>query len=97
MSRRYVNQLTDSRATRYAVLWDLQWRVIACTTIAAGGDLTAAMHQVLDELRRDDWLPEGTPEYGFVFLTRNAERRLLMITRRHPSEVNPASFSPFRN
>jgi hypothetical protein len=95
MPHRYVNQLTDSRATRYAVLWDLQWRVIACTTIAAGSDLAAAMNQVLEELRREDWRPEGTAEYGFVFLTREDERRLLMITRRHPSDANLVGFSPF--
>jgi hypothetical protein len=96
MPRRYINQLSDPRATRYAVLWDLQWRVIECTTLAACTDLFAAMNEVIEHLQRDGWEPEGTREYGFVFLSRHAERRLLMITARHPHAANRAHFSPFR-
>jgi hypothetical protein len=38
---------------------------------------------------------EATPEYGFVFVQRENERLLLMLTPRDPSSKTNQSFSPF--
>jgi hypothetical protein len=40
--------------------------------------------------------PEGSAEYGFVFVRREAERRLLMLTPRDPYDTTSQSFNPFR-
>jgi hypothetical protein len=96
MARRYVAQPVRAAATRYAVLWDLQWQIIECTTLAAGTDLATSMSAAIARLQRAGWQIEGTPDYGFVFLQRAGERCLLMITARDPGETGRQSFSPFR-
>ena len=95
MPRRYVRPPPRTTATRYAVLWDLQWRIIECVTIAAGADLTSGMSAALARLERAGWQAEGQPDYGFVFVHRGAERCLLMITARDPGETSRQTFSPF--
>jgi hypothetical protein len=55
------------------------------------------MAAVLDRLANDGWQAEATPEYGFVFIRREAERRLLMLTPRDPCETTAQSFNPFRS
>jgi hypothetical protein len=39
---------------------------------------------------------EATPEYGFVFIRREGERRLLMLTEGDPYSTTAQSFDPFR-
>jgi hypothetical protein len=96
MGRRYVSQSVRASATRYAVLWDLQWRIIECVTLDAGTDLPASLGEAIARLQRTGWQAEGTPDYGFVFLRRAEERCLLMITARAPGETGRQTFSPFR-
>jgi hypothetical protein len=53
------------------------------------------MAATLDRLSAEGWQAEATPEYGFVFLRRGNERRLLMLTPRDPYSTTSQSFSPF--
>ena len=95
---RYHAHLFDQAATpRYLIVWDLQWRVIECARLEPRTDLTAALSATIERLQRDGWRPEGTTEFGFVFLNRNNERRLLMLTARDPRATSNQSFSPFRS
>ena len=80
---------------RYVVLWDLHWHVIECERLEAAADLSSAMVATIDRLEVEGWQAEATPEYGFVFIRKGAERRLLMLTPRDPYNMTEQSFSPF--
>jgi hypothetical protein len=80
---------------RYVVLWDLHWHVLDCQRLEPATDLSGAMAATIDRLAGDGWGAEATPEYGFVFIRRESERRLLMLTPRDPYSTVPQSFSPF--
>jgi hypothetical protein len=53
------------------------------------------MAVTIERLEADGWQAEGTPEYGFVFIRRDADRRLLMLTEKDPADTGRQSFSPF--
>ena len=80
---------------RYIVLWDLQWRLLDCQYLEPAADLSGAMETTIGRLEVDGWQAEATPKYGFVFIRRNADRRLLMLTPRNPYSTTEQSFSPF--
>ena len=61
-----------------------------------GTDLQAAMAAAIDRLAGAGWQAEGSAEYGFVFIRRGDDRRLLAITERDPYDRTSQSFSPFR-
>jgi hypothetical protein len=85
-----------SRTTRYLVCWDLQWRVLDSRCLSPGSDLQAAMTAAIDRVKAEGWEAERSAEYGFVFIRRGDERRLLMLTPHDPHDTVPQSFSPFR-
>jgi hypothetical protein len=84
-------------APRYVVLWDLHWHVLDCQRLEPATDLSFAMATAIERLKADGWQPEGSAEYGFVFIRREGERRLLMLTPRDPHSTTVQSFSPFRS
>lgn len=93
---RYTFAAFDHASTpRYLVLWDLQWQVIECQRLAPAADLSGAMRATVERLAREGWAAEGDAHYSFVFLRREAERRLLILTPRDPHSTTPQSFSPF--
>jgi hypothetical protein len=47
-------------------------------------DLRPAMTAAIDRLTAEGWQPEGTPDFGFVFINRNRIRRRLILTERDP-------------
>jgi hypothetical protein len=81
---------------RFVVLWDLHWHVLDCQRLEPAADLSGAMTAAIERLTGEGWQAEATPEYGFVFVRRENERRLLMLTPRDPYSVGPQSFNPFR-
>jgi hypothetical protein len=93
---RYRHQVyADATTPRFCVVFDLQWKVIESVKLAPAADLAAAMHAAIECQSRDGWRTEGSHEFGFVFLCRNGERRLLILTERDPYDTRPQSFSPF--
>jgi hypothetical protein len=50
----------------------------------------------IERLEGEGWQAESSAEYGFVFIRREPERRLLMLTPRNPYSTAPQSFDPFR-
>jgi hypothetical protein len=80
---------------RYVVVWDLQWQMIDCQRLEPATDLSGAMAAAIELLEDHGWHAEATPEYGFVFVRKADERRLLMLTSRDPHSTAPQSFSPF--
>ena len=79
---------------RYVVVWDLQWQVLACQRLEPEADLSGAMVSAIQQLAGDGWQAESEPNYGFVFIRRKTERRLLMLTPRNPYDA-AQNFSPF--
>ncbi len=72
---------------RYVVVWDLHWHALECQRLESAADLSEAMAAAIERLESEGWQAEATPEYGFVFIRREAERRLLMLTPRDPSST----------
>jgi hypothetical protein len=95
---RYTFHAFDKASTpRYVVLWDLQWYVVDCQRLEPAADLSGAMEAEIARLASDGWQAEGTAAYGFVFIQRGGDRRLLMLTERDPADSSRQSFSPFRS
>jgi hypothetical protein len=45
------------------------------------------MTAAIDRLTAEGWQPEGTPDFGFVFINRNGIRRRLILTERDPPGI----------
>ncbi len=97
MSRHHPDPFDKSKTPRYLIVWDLQWQIVECVVLESGTDLIAAFDRMLGRLAADDWISEAPAAFGFAFLHRNRERRLLTLTARDPGETEPQSFSPFRS
>jgi hypothetical protein len=59
---------------------------IACEAVPTGADLREALRAALAQCAQEGWQAEGDGAYGFVFLARGAERRLLNLTSADPAE-----------
>jgi hypothetical protein len=88
---------TKASTPRYVVLWDMHWHVIDCQRLEPAADLSGAMTATLDRLAGEGWQAEATPKYGFVFIRRETERRLLMLTPGDPYDTRQQTFSPFKS
>jgi hypothetical protein len=95
MARYTLPAFNKANEARYVVLWDLQWRVLDCQRLEPATDLSAAMTAAIEPIETEGWQAEATPEYGFVFIRRGADRRWLMLTPRDPCDTTRQSFSPF--
>jgi hypothetical protein len=97
MSRyRFIAYENDTQPP-YIVLRGLQWQVIASQRLEPTADLSAAMTAAIQRLAAAGWQAEGGADYGFVFIRRDGQRRLLMLTPRDPFSHTAQSFSPFRD
>jgi hypothetical protein len=93
---RYRHQVYAlAKTPRFCVIFNLQWQVIESVKLAPVTNLARAMSAAIERQSRDGWLAENNHEFGFVFLRRDAERRLLILTERDPYDMRPQSFSPF--
>jgi hypothetical protein len=96
MGRYSFPAFNKSPTPRYVVLWDLHWHALECQRLEPAADPSGAMAAAIERLEGEGWKAEATPEYGFVFVRRETERRLLAPTPRDPYDTTPQSFSPFR-
>jgi hypothetical protein len=93
---RYRHQLySRAKTPRYCVIFNLQWQILESVELEPSADLAAALAAAIARQSTDGWQAEGEPEFGFVFLRRETERRLLILTARDPYDRSPQSFSPF--
>ncbi len=92
---RFTAYQNDSRS-RYIVVFGQQRDIIECQCLEPATDLSGAMAVAIDRLASEGWQAEGTAMYGSVFIRRETERRLLMLTPRDPYDTAVQSFSPFR-
>jgi len=96
MTRYRCHLFDDDGVARYVVVWSLDWRMIECRRAESGCDFHAALMQAIARAEQDGWQAEGSPDFGFLFMRRGHERRLLMLTRRDPGDPTRQSFNPFR-
>ena len=96
MPRYKFTAYTKSPSPRFIVLWDLLWQILPCQRLEPHTDLSTEMTTTLEQLRAQGWQAEGNVLYGFVFIRRESERRMLMLTPRDPCDASPQSFDPFR-
>jgi hypothetical protein len=96
MARYHHNVYANTNKPQYCVIFDLQWKIIESRRLEPFTDLKSAMTAAVERLTSEGWAAEGTPDFGFVFLSRNGTRQLLILTERDPYDLRPQSFSPFK-
>jgi len=96
MARYHHNVYAPASTPRYSVLFELQWQIIECQRLEPSADLAESMDAALRRLGDEGWQPESAPRFGFVFLSRNGTRRLLILTERDPHDTGSQTFSPFK-
>jgi hypothetical protein len=94
---RYRHKVFERDTTpRWVAVFGLQWQVIESHRLEPATDLCGAMAAAIGRLAADGWQIEAEPRFGFAFIRRDGERRLLMLTPRDPHDARPQSFNPFR-
>jgi hypothetical protein len=68
-----------STTPHYVVVWDLQCQVIDCRRLEPAADLSGAMATAIERLKGEGWQPEGSGEYGFVFVRRGADHGAAVV------------------
>ena len=94
MARYRHNVYANDTMPRWVAVFGLQWQVIESQSLEPAADLYGAMTATIERLAAEGWQIEAEPRFGFAFIRRDGERRLLMLT---PRDTRPQSFSPFRS
>src|SRR5271166_3310456 len=95
---RYRHKVYEkSTRPRWVAVFGLQWQVIESYRLEPGAGLLCAMTTSIARLTIEGWRAESEPRFGFVFITKQSDRRLLMLTPRDPFDTRPQSFSPFQS
>ena len=95
---RYRHKVYEKSTTpRWVAVFGLQWQVIESHQLEPGADLFGAMTATIERLAAQGWYAESEPRFGFVFITKESDRRLLILTPRDPFDTRPQSFSPFQS
>lgn len=94
---RYRHQNYERSTTpRWVAVYGLQWQVIESYRLEPAADLSGAMAAAIERLAGEGWQIEAEPRFGFAFIRKNGERRLLMLTPKDPHDRRPQSFNPFK-
>lgn len=94
---RYRHRVYESdTAPRWVAVFGLQWQVIEAHRLEPAADLPGAMAAAIERFAADGWQIEAEPRFGFTFIRRDGERRLLVLTPRDPYDTRPQSFTPFK-
>ena len=97
MARYHHNVYEKSKTPHWVVVFGLQWQVIESHRLEAGADLFGAMTTTIERLAVEGWRTEDEPRFGFVFIRKQGDRRLLMLTPKDPFDTRPQAFSPFHS
>ena len=88
---RYLHQVYAKATTpRWIAVFGPQWQPIESQHLEPGADLPGAMAAAIERLAREGWKIEAEPRFGFAFICRKGDRRLLMLTPRDPLDARPA-------
>jgi hypothetical protein len=86
MRRNRPVPLSDSRRPHWLTVSDPHRNLITCTVVPEGTDLRATMRDALTAQAAAGWQPENDSAYGFVFIAKGSERRLINLTPADPSQ-----------
>jgi hypothetical protein len=76
-------------------VFGLQWQIIEAHRLEPAADLGGAMAAAIVRLA-GGWQIEAEPRFGFAFIRRSDERRLLMLKPRDLHDARLQSFNPFK-
>jgi hypothetical protein len=94
---RYRHQVyANDKQRRWVTVFGLHWQVIETHRLEPAADLYGAITTAIERLAAEGWQIEAEPRFGFAFIRRDGERRLLTITSRDPYDNRPQSFTPFK-
>jgi hypothetical protein len=94
MRRSRHDVFAKAATARYIVQWSIHWQAIEVEHVRPGTDLRDALAALIKQLKSDGWQVEEDASYGFAFINRGDERRLLALTERDPADTRPQSFRP---
>jgi hypothetical protein len=86
MARHRHDPLAATSRPHWLTVSDMHRTAIACEAVPTGADLQEALRVALAQCATEGWQAEGDGAYGFVFVTRGTERRLLNLTPLDPAE-----------
>jgi hypothetical protein len=86
MGRHRFDPLADTRRPHWLTVSDLHRNLITCQALASGADLRIALREVLAQCAAEGWQAENDGAYGFMFIARGSERRLVNLTPADPSD-----------
>lgn len=86
MPRHHNDPLADTSRPHWLTLSDMHGTRVACETLPIGVDLREALRSALSQCALEGWQAESDGSYGFVFIAKGAERRLLNVTPANPFE-----------
>jgi hypothetical protein len=93
---RYRHKVYEKATTpRWVAVFGLQWQVIESERLEPAANLSGAMTAAIERLAGKGWQIEAEPRFGFAFIRRDGERRLLMLTPRDPFDTRSQSFTPW--
>jgi hypothetical protein len=92
----YRHVCEKATTPRWVAVFGLQWQVIESHRLEPAADLYGAVSAAFERLVTEGWEVEATPKFGFSFIRRDGERRLLILMPKDPHDDRPQSFSPFK-
>jgi hypothetical protein len=96
MARYHHSVYANDTRPRWLAVFGLQWQVIESHRLEPATNLYGAMTAAIERLAAEGWQIEAEPRFGFAFVRRDGERRLLLLTPRDPYDKSPQSFNPFK-
>ena len=94
---RYQYQVYErSHKPRFLAVFGLQWQILEAQVLEPAADLAGAMAAAIERLVEEGWQAESEARFGFTFVRRDTERRLLMLTPLDRYNMAQQSFNPFQ-
>jgi hypothetical protein len=84
MRRNRCDPLADTHRPHWLVISDMHRNQIVCQALPRGVDLRGALREKLAQWAAEGWRAESDGAYGFAFIARGTERRLVNLTPRDP-------------
>jgi hypothetical protein len=86
MPRHRCDPLADTRRPHWLTVSDLHRNLLACEALPARANLREALQATLMQWAAQGWAAENDGDYGFAFIARGSERRLINLTPANPLE-----------
>jgi hypothetical protein len=85
MRRRVCDPLAETHRPHWLTVSDMYQNLVACEALPVGADLRRALTATLMQCEAGGWQAESGGAYGFTFIARGLERRLVNLTPADPA------------